>query len=103
MTSPILTSSLSQCRKVFDTTFKTKCSTAYKKVCEDFYETKTDWVYKEQCSTTYEKACYGYGYDKKCHDVPKESCKQVPVKVSKKVSGKSLQIVVQNRLCAIFC
>lgn len=59
----------------------------YKKVCEDFYETKVDWQYKEKCSTTYEKACSGYGYHKKCHDVPKENCKQVPVKVEKKVSN----------------
>ncbi len=70
---------------MFDTSFKTKCSTAYKKVCEDSYTTKVDWVYKEKCSTKYEQSCSGYGYHKKCHSVPKESCKQIPQKVTKKV------------------
>ena len=42
-------------------------------------------MYKEHCWTLYEKVCKGYGYHKKCFPVPKQRCKQIPVKVGKKV------------------
>ena len=42
-------------------------------------------VYKEHCWTIYEKVCKGYGYHKKCFPVPKQRCKQIPVKVGIKV------------------
>ncbi len=69
--------SITKCRTIYATKFKTKCWLVYKKKCEDFYKTKIDWVYKEKCSMVYEKECHGYGYHKSCHEVPKEICKQV--------------------------
>ncbi len=69
--------SVTKCRTIFATKFKTKCWLVYKKKCEDFYKTKIDWVYKEKCKMVYEKECHGYGYHKSCHEVPKEICKQV--------------------------
>ena len=57
----------------------------YKKICSDSYGKKAAWVYKEHCWTIYEKVCKGYGYHKKCFPVPKQRCKQIPVKVGKKV------------------
>ena len=42
-------------------------------------------MYKEHCWTVYEKVCKGKGYHKKCFPVPKQRCKQIPVKVGKKV------------------
>ncbi|XP_059089461.1 uncharacterized protein LOC131885432 isoform X2 [Tigriopus californicus] len=74
-----------KCRTVYDTNFKTKCYPTYKKVCDQTYTTKVDWSYKEQCTTSYDKECSGYGYHKHCHEVPREKCKQVPVKIEKKV------------------
>ncbi len=47
--------------------------------------TKVDWEYDEKCETSYEEHCSGYGYEKKCEQVPKEMCHQVPVKVEKQV------------------
>ncbi len=79
--------SVTKCRKVFTTKFKTKCWLVYKKKCENIYKTKIDWVYKENCKTVYEKECSGYGYHKHCHDVPKEICSQVPVKKEKQVKS----------------
>ncbi len=79
--------SVTKCRKIFATKFKTKCWLVYKKKCEDIYKTKVDWVYKEKCKTIYEKECSGYGYHKQCHEVPKEICKQVPVKKEKQVKS----------------
>ena len=79
--------SVTKCRTVYATKFKTKCWLVYKKKCEDVYTTKVDWVYKEKCSTSYEKECHGHGYHKSCHDVPKEICKQVPEKIEKKVKN----------------
>ena len=35
--------STTKCRKTFFTTFKTQCSTGYKKVCSDSYGKKTKW------------------------------------------------------------
>lgn len=74
-----------KCRTVYDTNFKTKCYPTYKKVCDQTYTTKVDWSYKEQCTTSYDKECSGYGYHKHCHEVPREKCKQVPIKIEKKV------------------
>ena len=79
--------SITKCRTIFATKFKTKCWLVYKKKCEDFYKTKVDWVYKEKCSQIYEKECHGYGYHKQCHEVPKEICKQIPVKKEKQIKS----------------
>ena len=79
--------SVTKCRTVYATKFKSKCWLVYKKKCHDTYKTKVDWVYKEKCSTSYEKECSGYGYHKHCHEVPREHCKQVPTKVEKQIKS----------------
>ena len=33
----------------------------------------------------HDEECYGYGYHKKFHPVPREECQEVPVKVPVKV------------------
>ena len=35
--------STTKCRKTYFTSFKTKCSTGYKKICKDSYGKKAKW------------------------------------------------------------
>merc|ERR1712020_343904 len=62
--------------------------TEYKKECSTYYDT----IYESACETSYKKECYGYGYDKKCTNVPVEKChqvpKQIPVQVPREVCDK---------------
>merc|ERR1712241_332952 len=45
--------------------------------CQTYYDT----VYEKACETSYKQECYGYGYNKKCKNVPVEKCHQVPKQI----------------------
>ena len=68
---------VTRCRTEYDTESETKCWTVFRKECFQVYVTKVDWEYEEKCETKTEEVCTGYGYDKHCEHVPKESCHQV--------------------------
>merc|ERR1712018_20348 len=73
---------------------KHKCQTTYKTVYETVYETA--------CETSYKKECYGYGYDKKCKSVPVEKCHQVPKQIPKE-SCKDIPIQVPIKVPREVC
>ena len=53
----------------------------------------------------HDEECYGYGYHKKCHPVPREECQEVPVKVPVKVPlevKKKIYIACSARYYIIF-
>ena len=66
-----------KCHTVYETSYKTEYKTDYKKECQTHYET----IYEKACETSYKQECYGYGYDKKCKNVPVEQCHQVPKQI----------------------
>merc|ERR1711944_325669 len=64
-------------KTVYETVYEEKCSTVY----DTDYKTEYETTYETACETSYKKECYGYGYDKKCTNVPVEKCHQVPKQI----------------------
>merc|ERR1711944_28884 len=69
-----------------------------KQECSTTYNT----IYETACETSYKKECYGYGYDKKCKSVPVEKCHQVPKQIPKE-SCKDIPIQVPIKVPREVC
>ena len=71
-----------QCKPSYKTAYRKFCTTVQDTECRVSIESSEQTTYEQQCSTVYENVCTGSGYHKKCSNVPKQQCQQVPKKVA---------------------